>query len=83
MGHFKQLLISEPCGEQHHEKGRRKQKGLHKKVSSSMFLLKFFALSPVSNFDTDIETDLVLSKVYLSLLSTILYAFFLPVHIVS
>ena len=34
MGHFKQLLISEPCGEPRHGKGDRKQKSLYQKISS-------------------------------------------------
>ena len=35
MGHFKQLLISEPCGEERHEKGEVKHRRLPKKI---MFL---------------------------------------------
>ena len=36
MGHFKQLLISEPCGEPRHGKG------LHKKVSSGDTRVSFY-----------------------------------------
>ena len=35
MGHFKQLLISEPCGDGRHEKGEVKHRRLPKKI---MFL---------------------------------------------
>ena len=33
MGHFKQLLISEPCGESRHGKGKRKENGVYTRMS--------------------------------------------------